>query len=183
MSFDLGKETSFSPPPPPKRRLSPWAVTGIGCAVLLVGSVIGIGIVVVSVSNNMKEEMKKPLNTQQILADLGDTPLYPKIKFDEQVSKAGRAGMLTLARFMPAKKVTIAGFRTDDSAAQVYSWYEEKLAAQGFRREEGRSNRGGHAYRKDNDMIIAQMNRSKSESNDKSEPNSMMLMRFDGMKQ
>ncbi len=178
MSFDLGKDTSFNPPPPPKKRLSPWAVTGIGCAVLLVGAVIGISIVVVQVSKNFKEEMKKPLNKQQILADLGNTPLYPKVQFDEHVTKAGRAGMITMAQFIPAKKVTIAGFRTEDAATQVYAWYDEKLKAQGFQPEEGRGNgRGGHAYRKDSDMVMVQM------SHDAKELNGLMLMRFDGMKQ
>lgn len=177
MSFNLGKDTSFNPPPPPKKRISPWAVTGIGCAVLLVGAVIGISTMVVSMSNAMKEEMKKPINKQEILADLGDTPLYPKVQFDEQMTKAGRAGMKTMSAFIPAQKFVVAGFRTDDSTAQVYAWYDEKLAAQGYRREEGRnSGRGGRAFRKGNDMLMVQANRTKGEAN------GIMLMRFVGMK-
>jgi hypothetical protein len=177
VSFDLGKDTSFNPPPPPKRRLSPWAMTGIGCAVLLVGSIAGLGTCAVQMSNAMKEELKKPIDKQQVLAELGDTPLYPKVQFDEQGTKVGRAGMKVGGRFVPAQSTAIVGFRTEDSASLVYDWYDIEMPKLGFRREDGKGDgRGGHTYRKDHDMVIVQMTRTKGELN------GMMLMRFFNIK-
>jgi hypothetical protein len=178
MSFDLGKDTSFNPPPPPKRRMSPWAITGIGCLVLLVGGAVGIGVLVSKATNAMKEEMKKPVNKEQALADLEDTPIYSKAQFDEMGTRMGRAGMSLGRQFIPAEKTAIVGFRTEDPASTVYAWYDEKMATLGFRPEEGGrgAQRGGHAFRKGNDMVMVQMNKAKGEWN------SLILMRFYNVK-
>ena len=177
MSFDLGKDTSYSPPPPPKRRMSPWAVTGIGCLVLLVGAIVAVSVIAVNISKTVNEEIKKPVDKEQILADLGDTPLYPLVQFDEQVTRAGRAGMVAFSRIVPAQKVILAGFRTQDKPEKVQDWYQDKLTTQGFRREEGRGGRrGGRAYRKGSDMVLVQVERQKGEWN------GLLLMRFNGMR-
>jgi hypothetical protein len=176
MSFDIGKD-AFNPPPPPRKRMSPWAMTGIGCAVLLVGSIVGIGACGVQMSNAMKEELNKPIDKEQVLAELGDTPLYPKIQFDENSTKIGRAGMKIGGRFVPAQKTAIAGFRTEDAPPLVYAWYDEQLIKAGFRVEDGRGDkRGGHSYRKDHDMVVVRM------TPDKGEANSLMVMRFYNIK-
>jgi len=176
MSFDLGKDASFNPPPPPKKRLSPWAVVGIGCSVLLVGSVVGIGGCVVAASNLMKEEMKKPVNKAEILTQLGDTPLYPNVQFDENVTRAGRAGMRLVERFNPAKKMVMGGFRVQAQQPQdIYDWYTKKLATMGFALEKGQSNRQ-YVYRRDNEMILVQAH------NEKGEWTGIVLMRFTGVR-
>lgn len=173
MSFDLGKDTSFNPPPPPRKRLSPWAITGIGCGVLLLGSVVGIGACALQLRNAMNEELKKPLDKQQVLAELGDTPLYPKLEFDEQATKVGRAGMKIGGRFVPAQRTAIAGFRTPDPSNVVYDWYDAKLREKGFQLEDKKgATQSGHTYRKDHDMVIVQAGRQKGELN------SLVLMRF-----
>ncbi|WP_394794498.1 hypothetical protein [Armatimonas sp.] len=177
MSFDLGKDVSYNPPPPPKRRLSPWAVTGIGCLVLVVGAIVAVGVVAVQISNNIKAEAKKPINKEEILADLGETPLYPNIQFDEQVTRASRVGMMTFSRIIPAKKVVMAGFRTQDEPKKVYDWYSDKLLEKGYRPEKGRGGqRGGRAFRKESEMIMVQVEKQKGEWN------GLMLMRFNGMR-
>lgn len=177
MSFDLGKNTSFSPPPPPKRRLGPWAVAGIGCLVLVVGAVIGVSVLAVQFSNTMKQELKKPIVKEQILLDLEDTPLYPGIQFDVEGTKTGRAGMAWFSRFVPSKKATVAGFRTQDGPGKVYEWYDLELSKLGFHREEGRGQgRGGRAYRKEKTMVIVQTEEQKGDWN------VLVLIRFAGMK-
>lgn len=175
MSFDLGKDAPFSPPPPPKKRLSPWAIVGIGCSVLLVGSVVGIGGCIVAASNLMKEEMKKPVNKGEILTLLGDTPLYPNVQFDENVTRAGRAGMQLVSRFTPAKKMVMGGFRAQAEPTVIYDWYTKELATKGFNLEKGQSDRQ-YVYRRDDQMIMVQAH------HDKGEWTSIVLMRFTGVR-
>jgi hypothetical protein len=176
MSFEVGKD-SFNPPPPPKKRMSPWAMTGIGCAVLLVGSIAGLGTCAVQMSKVMKEELKKPIDKEQVLAQLGDTPLYPKIQFDEALSKLGRAGLKFGGRFVPAERTVAGGFRTDDAPSLVYAWYDEQLIKAGYVLEDKRSGKQeGHTYRKDHDMIVVHVNP------DKGEANQLMVMRFYNVK-
>jgi hypothetical protein len=180
MSFDLGKDAAFTPPPPPKRRLSPWAMTGIGCLVLLVGGVIAVSVVAVKFSNTMKVELAKPIHKEEILAELGDTPLFPGIQFDEQVTKTSRAAMLAMLAFRrgsASQKVVIGGFRTTESADKVYSWYSEKLGLLGFHSEDGRGGpRGGRAFRRDREMVLVQVESQKGEWN------GLMLVHFHGMR-
>lgn len=176
MSFELGKD-SFNPPPPPKKRMSPWAMTGIGCAVLLVGAVAGLGTCAVQLQNAYKDELKKPVDKEQLLAELGDTPLYPKVQFDEELSRMVRAGMKIGGRIIPAERTAVGGFRTDDAPSLVYGWYDEQLIKAGYVLEDKRSgNQEGHNYRKDHDMIVVTVTR------DKGEANRLLLMRFYNVK-
>ena len=175
MSFDLGKDAPFNPPPPPKKRLSPWAMVGIGCSVLLVGSVVGIGGCIAVMTKSIQDDMKKPINKQQILQDLADTPLYPKIQFDEQVTKAGGAAMKMFSFAIPAKKTVVAGFRTENSAPEVYAWYDEKMAAVGFTKERGQDSKQ-QIYRRGVEMVLVQVRK------DRGDWTGLILMRFYGVK-
>lgn len=170
MSFDLGKDAGFNPPPPPMKRLSPWV--GIGCAALLMGSVVGSSMV--AISNFMKKEMEKPIDKEAVLAELGDTPLYPKVQFDEQVTKAARVGPWVFGLAKSVKPRVVAGFRTEKTAPEVYAWYDDKLAAAGFLKERGQD-RNQQIYRRGDELIMVQVRK------DRGEATGLILMRFSGV--
>ena len=89
--------TAFNPPPKPKKALSPWAWTAIGCGGLFTVAILAIIIFITVVAGNVKSEMAKPFDRAAVLSVIGDLPLYPDASINELQSKAARAGVFVVA--------------------------------------------------------------------------------------
>lgn len=204
MSFDTGQAGAYVPPPPPARaRRSPWLYVGIGCGLLFLlvvgGCVAALGIM----GNRIQQEMKKPINKQEVLAALKDAPIYPNAQFHEQATKGGRAGLSLMSRFLPAESTAVAAFVTADDDDKVLSWYEKKLPTLGYQpaTQGGNVNFNAGAagakqrqYKKGQDMLMVQVqpNRQRGDGSSggdassgaggSSSGNVIVLMRFNGLR-
>lgn len=172
---------SYSPPPAPRRGLSPWAWVGIGCAGLTVlgfGGCITAGVVF---TNKIKSEMNKPFNAQEAVQAMADIPLYPGGQVDEMGSKAARAGLQAMSFAIPAQRSSVLALRSDDPNEKIFKWYDGKMGELGYKQQTVREETGNnmqHQYLKDKNMAIVQVQRSKGNDS----PKLIVLMRFDGIK-
>lgn len=124
MSFPSG---AYTPPPLPRRGLSPWAYVGIGCGVLTLIGFGGCAYVAVSIT----QAMNQPLDKKAALAELDDIPLYPGVQLDETTTKATRTSV-GFFRFATQGRMAIVAFRSPDAPGKVLNWYAEKMPASGY---------------------------------------------------
>ena len=94
--------TAFNPPPKPKKALSPWAWTAIGCGGLFTVAILALIVFVTVIAGNVKTEMAKPFDRAAVLSVIGDLPLYPDASINELQSKAARAGLKAMSFAIPA---------------------------------------------------------------------------------
>lgn len=180
--MSINTPNAYSPPPPPRRGLSPWAWVGIGCAGVTVLGFGGCIAVAVTMKNRIESEMRQPFNPQQAVQAIGDIPQYPNAQIDEVGSKAARAGLRAMSFAIPAKSSAVLALRVEDPDEKIFKWYDTKMQDAGYKIQNGRETTGRnvqHQYRKDRDMVIVQVQRGQRSTGD---GKLIVLMRFDGMK-
>lgn len=186
MSFDSGAGQAAPytppPPPPPAKTRSPWLYVGLGCGLLAVLVMGGCVAAAMFAGRQITEDMKKPINRQETMAALADTPIYPGATFNETGSKAGRASLGLMKRVIPADSTAIAAFVTKDNRETVQGWYDKKMPALGYQPVTGGganfAGNGQRQYKKDKNMVIVQVQNAK-----KTEGSTIMLMRFNNIRE
>lgn len=79
-------------------------------------------------------EIHKPVNEEDILAALGDIPVYQPSEFDPELTKVLRG---STAAILPNKvTATHAAFSSPDSADTVIDWYKTALSELGYESSE-----------------------------------------------
>ena len=178
----------YAPPAPPRRGLSPWAWVGIGCGLFTLLGIGGCVAFIAVVGKQVSSEMQKPINREEILASLGDTPRYPNAQFDDNGTKAGRIGLNLTKRLIPARSSVVAAFVTRDDADKILSWYDAEMKKRGFQSGAsagGTGLSGGpngarqRQYRKDDDVAIVQVQRGSGAAAQGA--SMIILMRFNGV--
>jgi hypothetical protein len=144
-------------PSGPKKPRSPWVWVGLGCgtAILLTfgGCVAFLGLV----GQRAAQEMGKPLDRKEVLAKLGDTPIYQPSTFNETMTKGARIG----SSLFPGQMMSAAAFNTGDTPKQIITWYEQQLSSKGYQKlsEQPSLNRESTQvqFQKQSDGIIVQV--------------------------
>ncbi|WP_404789002.1 hypothetical protein [Altericista sp. CCNU0014] len=144
-------------PPGPKRPRSPWVWVGLGCGTALLLTFGGCVLLFGTIGQRAAQEMGKPLDRQEAIAKLGDTPIYQPSTFNETMTKGARLG----SSIFPGAMVSAAAFNTSDGPDKVIGWYEQQLAAKGYRRMPEQFNPNGKSkqatFQNKSEGIIVQM--------------------------
>lgn len=174
--MSIGPDT---PPPAPRRGLSPWAWVGIGCLSL---TVLGFGGCIAAgafFANQFKQEMNKPFNEEEARQLLKDVPFYPESRVSDEMSRAGRAGLSIFSRMMPAQSSVILALETEAPTESIFNFYDEEMGKLGYQETKIKTEAGvnqQHQYQKDQDMVMVQVQPGKDGKK------AIMLMRFNGIK-
>ncbi|MFM7320198.1 MAG: hypothetical protein ACKO5K_01570 [Armatimonadota bacterium] len=173
-------ESPYSPPPMPRRTLSPWAWTGIGCAALSLLGFGGCAIFAARIASTVKAEMAKPFNEAESVASIRDIPKYPGAKIDPDGTKVSRGTMVSMRGMIPAKTTGVLAMRSEDPDRKILDWYDGQMVGLGYSIERTRESAGRnaqHAYRKASSLAIVQVQRDSGEGD-----KLLVLMRFDGIR-
>lgn len=176
-------DPSSTPPPVPRRGLSPWAWVGIGCGGLTLLGFGGCAVLVWSVTNQVRTEMAKPFVESEAIASIGDIPRYPDAKIDPMGSKAARGGLIALRRMIPADRQGVLALRTVDPDEKIVNWYETEMKKLGYQRREMREQSGRNnqmAWRRDKAMAMVQIQHDRKQGEVEK---LIVLMRFEGLKE
>lgn len=177
---NLTMSTAFNPPPKPKKALSPWAWTAIGCGGLFTVAILALIVFVTVIAGNVKTEMAKPFDRAAVLSVIGDLPLYPDASINELQSKAARAGLKAMSFAIPAGNSAALALDCNAPTSKVISWYDEELVKQGWKPLGIRENTGRnqqHQYMKNKDMALVQV-----QDSPKGDSKTIILMRFRDLK-
>ena len=153
---------SSSPPsePAPKRRRSPWFYAAIGCSLMFVLTVGGCIAGITILGNHFYSEVNKPLEPNQVLADLGEIPIYQPSELDIEMTRVMRASMT----FVPMGKPTAAAFRTSEPVEKIQQWYRQQLLDLGYQPAQNAENPLGDTeglgaqlqFAKENQFVLIQ---------------------------
>ncbi|MFY7951932.1 MAG: hypothetical protein ACOVT5_05450 [Armatimonadaceae bacterium] len=176
-------DPSSTPPPVPRRGLSPWAWVGIGCGGLTLLGFGGCAVLVWNVTSQVRTEMAKPFVESEAIASIGDIPLYPDAKIDAMGTKAARGGLIALRRMIPADRQGVLALRTVDPDEKIVNWYQAELQKLGYKKRDmqersGRNNQVAWVRDKAMAMVQIQHDRKKDEIE-----KLIILMRFEGLKE
>ena len=172
--------TAFNPPPKPKKALSPWAWTAIGCGGLFTVAILAVVIFVTVIAGNVKSEMAKPFDRAAVLSVIGDLPLYPDASINELQSKAARAGLKAMSFAIPAGNSAAIALDCNAPTSKIIDYYDQELVKQGWkplgiRESTGRNQQ--HQYMKNKDMALVQV-----QDSPKGDGKTLILMRFRDLK-
>lgn len=117
-------------PSGPKKPRSPWVWVGLGCVTAALLTFGGCVALLGLVGQRTAQEMKKPLDQKEVLAKLGDTPIYQPSTFNVHMTKRARMA----SSLYPGSMVSAAAFDISDSPNQIIDWYEQQLSAKGYKR-------------------------------------------------
>ena len=137
-----------------------WVGLGCGVTVLLTfgGCVAFLGFV----GNRAAQEMSKPLNQKEVIAKLGDTPIYQPSTFNEIMTKGARIG----SSLFPGEMISAAAFDTSDEPNQIIDWYQQQLTEQGYQKLPGQSKANSKitqaSFQKGSESIIVQVQEATS---------------------
>jgi len=173
-------ESPYSPPPMPRRSLSPWAWTGIGCAALSLLGFGGCAIFAARIASTVKAELAKPFNEAESLASIRNIPRYPGAKIDPDGTRVSRGTMVSMRGMIPAKTTGVLAMRSEDPDRKILDWYDGQMTGLNYKIERARETAGRnaqHAYRKADSLVIVQVQRDSGEGD-----KMLVLMRFDGIR-
>lgn len=144
-------------PKQPKKR-SPffWVIIVCSGLVLLAfgGCIVGLGML----GQRVYKEVGKPLNQEEILANLGDIPIYQPSTFNTTLSRGAQVG----GSFIPGQKsFTAAAFDVSGEPAQIVGWYDEQMRSleyQPVQVDTDDASLQQIAFQKDDQFVIVQVN-------------------------
>ena len=186
-----GPNGAYVPPPPPPSKKSPWLFVGLGCGLLILLSFGGCVLLLGSVGKNIAAEMKKPLDTKAVLADLGDIPKYPDAQLSENMTKAQRAvfGNAIMKAAMKGNEPKVAAFQTKDGVDKVLTWYDKAMDKAGYEPAAstkfpnmGNGSADQKQYRKGADGVVVQVQRNTADETGKN-PTLIVVVRMNNMKE
>ncbi|MEO0374291.1 MAG: hypothetical protein AAF329_06585 [Cyanobacteria bacterium P01_A01_bin.17] len=121
------------PNPPPtttRSKQAPWVWGIVGCSFMVLlgfaGCVAGVGYL----GQRIYTEVQKPVNEDDIIAALGDIPIYQPSEFDPELTKVLRSSTAILPDRLVA---THAAFRSPDSQDAVIDWYKTAMSERGYK--------------------------------------------------
>ncbi len=154
-------------PSGPKKPRSPWMWVGLGCGVTALLTFGGCVAFLGFVGNRAAQEISKPLNQKEVIAKLGDTPIYQPSTFNEVMTKGARFG----SSLFPGEMVSAAAFDTSADPNQVIDWYQQQLSEKGYQKLPGQSNVNSKAtqvsFQKGSESIIVQIQEATSATSPK----------------
>ena len=172
--------TAFNPPPKPKKALSPWAWTAIGCGGLITVAVIAFTVIATVLFANYKSARGKQYDRGAVLSVIGDLPLYPEASINDFQSREAGAALIASKFLMPAGNSAALALDCNAPTSKVISWYDEELVKQGWKPLGIRENTGRnqqHQFMKNKDMALVQVQDSA-----KGDSKTIILMRFRDLK-
>jgi predicted ATP-binding protein involved in virulence len=174
--------SSNASPSGPKKPRSPWVWVGLGCGTAALLTFGGCAALLSLVGQRAAQEMKKPLNQKEVLAKLGDIPIYQPSTFNESMTKGARFG----SSLFPGSMMSAAAFDTSDSPNQIVDWYEQQLSAKGYKRMPEQPNLNSKLkqvqFQKQSESIIVQVQETSASGPQKSYTLLLMRMKFPGAK-
>ena len=155
--------TSSNPVPSgPKKGRSPWMWVGLGCGLTALLAFGGCVALMGVIGQRAAQEIKKPVTQKDVMADLGDIPLYQPSTFDETMTKGVRFG----SSFFPGKMVTAAAFDTSDEPDKIIDWYQQQLSERGYQKLQSQPTFNSKItqanFRKDSESILVQIHDAKA---------------------
>jgi hypothetical protein len=153
-------------------RIAGWIVGVIAALVAI--TVLAYGIVDASAR-------QQPVNQRQVIQSLAGVPLFPDVKFDEELTREARGELATSNWLNPNKLKTVAGLRTSASPKEMVAFYDSRMPIMGFTKTalddgkflRGANGIGGASYTTTDTTIVIQMNKEEGEDNQ------LIITRFD----
>jgi hypothetical protein len=114
----------------PKKGRSPWMWVGLGCGLTVLLAFGGCVALMGVIGQRAAQEMGKPITQRDVMAELGDIPVYQPSTFDETMTKGVRFG----SSLFPGKMVTAVAFDTPDEPDKIIDWYQQQLSERGYQK-------------------------------------------------
>jgi hypothetical protein len=145
-----------------KKPRSPWMWVGLGCGVTILLTFGGCVALLGFFGNRAVQEISKPLDQKELLAKLGDAPIYQPSTFNEVMTKGARFG----SSLFPGEMFSAAAFDTSDQPNQVIGWYQQQLTERGYQKQPGQSHSDSKitqaSFQRGSESIIVQIQEATS---------------------